>query len=48
MRENTSQSPEPGTPDFSRLSLGNLLAYYIGKIQIDIAENIAYRGAVAI
>lgn len=41
-------SPESGGPDFDRLSLTNLVTYYLGKIKIDIAQNIAYRGAVAI
>jgi ABC-2 type transport system permease protein len=41
-------SQEPTTPGFERLSLRTLWAYYLGKLKIDIANNLAYRGSVAI
>ena len=40
-------SEEP-TTDFDRLSLRTLWVYYLGKLRIDIANNLAYRGSVAI
>ncbi len=46
-----SRAPELSAsagPDFDRLSLKMLWAYYSGKLKIDIANNLAYRGAVAI
>jgi len=41
-------SGEPITPDFDRPSHRSLWMYYLGKLKIDIANNLAYRGSVAI
>lgn len=43
----TSPAGQPGA-NFEGLSLRTLRAYYAGKLKIDIANNLAYRGAVAI
>lgn len=40
--------PNPSGIDFDHMSFRTLMAYYAGKLRIDIAENIAYRGSVAI
>ncbi len=44
----TPESSASTGADFDRLSLKMLWAYYMGKLKIDIANNLAYRGAVAI
>jgi ABC-2 type transport system permease protein len=35
-------------PDFERLSLASLRDFYVNQLRVDLAVNIAYRGAVAI
>jgi ABC-2 type transport system permease protein len=39
---------DPTRTNFERLSLRTLWVYYLGKLKIDIANNLAYRGSVAI
>lgn len=47
-RQRIAERSLSGNPDYDRLSLSALGAYYAGKLKIDIANSLAYRGAVAV